>query len=120
MWQYHQRTGALLRDGVSCGTGYSGHGAGLNNPQRESEHGAGPIPRGRWRIGAFGDGHRDLGPLVASLTPVDHDAHGRSAFFIHGDNAASNHSASHGCIVLARSLRRLIADSADHDLWVVD
>jgi hypothetical protein len=119
MWTYHQRTGALARSGETLGHGYSGHGPGLDNPDRENDSGIGPIPRGRWRIGSFGDGHPHLGPFVAPLAPLGHDAHGRCAFFIHGDNALGDRSASHGCIVLIRPLREAIARSGDHDLEVL-
>lgn len=117
MWTYRQKTGALAHDGRAIGTGYSGHGAGLDKPAMEDVHSVGPLPRGRWRIGPWHD-HPRLGPCVAALTPVGHDAHGRSAFFIHGDNRAANHTASDGCIVLAPAIRRAMAASADTVLEV--
>jgi hypothetical protein len=118
-WQYHQKSGVLFQDGKLLTSGYSGHDAGFNNPALESDVGIGPIPRGMWTIGAFGNGHPHLGPLVAALTPKGHDAHGRSAFFIHGDNAKADHSASHGCIILPRFAREAIARSGDTALEVV-
>ena len=51
------------------------------------------------------------------LTPVGHDALGRSGFFIHGDSIKGG--ASHGCIVLPRPVRLFIANSGDQDLTVV-
>jgi hypothetical protein len=119
MWEYHQRSGALARSGVIIGHGHSGHGSGLNAPDHEAEPGIGPIPRGRWRIAAFTDDHPHLGPFVAALSPVGHAAHGRSEFFMHGDNKSGNRSASHGCIVANRALRDAIAASGDTDLMVL-
>jgi hypothetical protein len=52
------------------------------------------------------------------LTPSG-DTFGRSDFFIHGDNAQLNHSASDGCIILVREIRQQIVDSLDSDLQVV-
>ena len=121
MWTYHQRSGRLLRDGDLVGHGYSGDGPALadgrNNPAMEAARGRGPIPRGRWRIGPPRDSRR-VGPHAMDLTPVGHDAHGRSAFMIHGD--AAGHDASRGCIVLSRPLRRRISDSGDSLLEVVE
>lgn len=118
MWTYAQTTGQLSHNGTVEGTGYSGHGLGLNNGNLEWAHGSGPIPRGLWSIGTFFD-HPHLGPIVAHLSPVDHDAHGRTAFFLHGDNSAMNHTASDGCVILARPLREAIRDSADTSFMVV-
>ncbi len=121
MWTYHQRSGRLLRDGALVGQGYSGDGPALadgrDNPAMEAVRGKGPIPRGRWRIGPLRTSRR-VGPHAMDLTPVGHDAHGRSAFMIHGDNTASD--ASRGCIILSRPLRQRISDSGDSDLEVVE
>lgn len=121
MWTYQQSTGVMSRDGVREGVGYSGAGRtateGRNNPAMEAVQAKGPIPRGRWQIGAPYD-HPHLGPLTMNLAPVDHDAHGRSAFRIHGDNAADD--ASHGCIIMARPIRDLIVGSGDRSLEVIE
>ena len=52
-----------------------------------------------------------------NLDPVGHNAHGRTHFRIHGNNASND--ASEGCIVLPPAVRRLIAGSADNRLEVV-
>jgi hypothetical protein len=57
--------------------------------------------------------------VVAVLSPVGHDAHGRSSFLIHGDNSLGNHTASHGCIILSRMVREKMRASGDMDLEVV-
>jgi hypothetical protein len=119
MWNYAQFTGWLSRDGGFEGSGYSGFGAGLNDPDSETIPNVGPIPRGKWRIIRWDDHHGDKGPIVGILEPVGHDAHGRSAFLIHGDNAAGDHSASHGCIILPRAVRVKMRDSGDTDLEVI-
>lgn len=120
MWTYDQSTGDLSHDGVFIGTGYSGAGRtlaeGRNNGAMEAVAAKGPIPRGRWKIGRPRDGGA-LGPFVMNLDPVGHNAHSRSLFRIHGNNKADD--ASHGCIILARPLRQLIAASGDNDLTVV-
>jgi hypothetical protein len=108
-------------DGAVAGYGYSGHGEGVNNPALESVPNVGPIPAGRWTIGAAEDNSR-LGPVAMPLTPVDTDAtFGRGGFFIHGDSVefAGQEEASHGCIILARDVRELIAASGDTDLAVI-
>jgi lipoprotein-anchoring transpeptidase ErfK/SrfK len=116
MWTYRSSDGELCHDGVFRGTGYSGAAEGRNNPGLESMQSIGPIPRGRYRIGApYTSEH--LGPLVMALDPVGHSAYGRTLFRIHGDNA--RHDASHGCIVLGPGLRQEIAGSADTELEVV-
>lgn len=101
------------------GIGYSGHGDGLNNPAAQTEHDIGPIPQGEWTIGAFFDDPGGKGPIVCDLTPLPETlTFGRSGFMIHGDNSQGNHSASHGCIILGRKYREMIAASGDNTLVV--
>lgn len=122
MWTYHQNPPRMINaHGVEQQHQvlYSGHGAGLNNPFMETVAGVGPIPKGRWRIVGWDAHHGELGPLVAILEPVGHNAHGRSLFREHGDNAAANHSASDGCIIADHVLRQAHHDSGDLDLEVV-
>jgi len=49
-----------------------------------------------------------------SLTPVGHNALGRSAFLIHGNNAVNN--ASKSCIILGPTIRNQIANGGDTTL----
>lgn len=118
MIDYQSQTGEISLDGGGINTGYSGHGAGLNNPEMENVVGVGPIPRGKWHIVRWDDHHAGKGPIVAVLEPVGHDAHGRSAFLIHGDNSAMNHTASHGCIIAARGIREALRASGETELVV--
>ena len=114
-WSWDQSEGVLYLNGQWTARGYSGRGQGRNNPVMEAAHAVGPIPAGRWRIAPPRASTR-TGPHVMDLTPVNHDAHGRSAFQIHGDNAAGD--ASSGCIVLPRFYRELISKSGASRLEV--
>lgn len=121
-WTYQQSTGKLLDPaGDWVGTGYSGNGAGLNNPAMQEVPEVGPIPAGMWAIGAAAQ-VPVLGPVVMHLQPSPAgalDPFGRSGFFIHGDNADESHTASCGCIVLGPADRRLMAASPDRNLEVI-
>lgn len=118
-WTYSQSTGQLRHNGVVVGTGYSGAGttaaSGRNNPVMQGTPNQGPIPAGTWNVGnAFA--HPQKGPTSMNLTPVGHNALGRFAFMIHGNNVQNN--ASQGCIILGPGLRQQIANSGDHVLVV--
>jgi len=117
-WIYHQCTGRLSLGDQTIASGYSGHGEAKNKPEAEQQVGEGPIPRGAWRIGAPYDS-KNVGPYALPLEPVGHDAHGRSAFRIHGDSKSAPGTASHGCIILPRAIRERIWKSGDHDLQVL-
>lgn len=120
-WKYSQSTGQLSRDGRPFAKGYSGRGltaeTGRNNPDLEAKRGYGPIPRGMWRMTGIYDS-KSVGPKAIILEPVGHNAHGRSAFRIHGDNKAGD--ASRGCIIIGGgSVRQYIWDTADRSIEVV-
>lgn len=120
---YEQASGRLLlADGedaraVLC-HGYSGYGIGANNPEKEAVRSVGPIPRGVWSV-VFKGHHPRLGPVCFALKPVAHDAHGRTEFFIHGDNAKGNGTASTGCIIAPRPAREAIRALGIRSLIVV-
>lgn len=121
MWQYRISTGTLTHNGKFEGTGYSGAGypseGFRNNPDATSIRAKGPIPQGKYIIGELQDGGH-LGPNVMHLEPMlGTNTHGRSGFYIHGDN--SRHDASHGCIILGPAIRKLIGISGDNVLEVV-
>lgn len=120
-WKYSQRTGSLMDPrGEIIATGYSGHGTGLNNPYMQHVEGMGPIPTGSYIIGPPKDPIDHLGPVAMPLTERPGGNYfKRSAFFIHGDNASADHTASDGCVILARNIRQMIADSDDRELIVV-
>lgn len=121
MWIYVQRTGTLYApDGSDAGTCYSGHGKGLNNPDYQTKVGVGPLPTGAYIIGPPHKPVDHLGPYALLLVPAKTtNMHGRSGFFMHGDNSAMNHTASDGCIIANHSIRVQVEDSSDADLIVV-
>ncbi len=116
MFNYAQTTGLLDQDGAPVGMGYSGHAEGRNNPAMQAIHNVGPIPQGLYAIGPAFDTDTH-GPHVMALTPVGHDALGRSGFLMHGDNI--RHDASQGCIIMLRTVRDLVSNSVDKQLTVV-
>jgi len=80
--------------------------------------GVGPIPPGQWKIAGLADDH-DTGPFSIILSPMPGtDTLGRSGFRIHGDSIAHPGQASHGCVILPRSIRNEIIASHD-DLFCV-
>ena len=113
---YNSKTGMFRFTDLSFSHCYSGTGKGRNNPAMEAVKAVGPIPRGMWLIIGVKDSV-NTGPYSLILEPVEHDAHGRSLFRIHGDN--KEHDASHGCIIMSPlELRRKIWQSGDHSLRV--
>ena len=124
--QYSQSTGNMLmklgNNTLSyVGTGYSGRGKGLNNPdyqnvsERQDKKNAGPIQRGRYLIGRP---THAIGPVSMQLFPLQKQS--RDGFFIHDDNPNKPpHNSSEGCPVLDRPAREQIARSGILDLTVV-
>ncbi len=126
MWVWDQSAGTLSRGGNVVSRGYSGKGRGKNNPNLQALQGIGPLPRGRYRIGAPRTSQR-TGPYAMDLFPIDatpgdtrHDATGRSAFQIHGDSVRAPGTASSGCIILPRLVREQIWKSGTHVIEVVE
>ncbi len=119
-WTYSQSTGQLRLKGKLVAGGYSGLGIYKNDPDAEARRAEGPIPRGRWKIIGVYDSAK-VGPYALALTPIGHDAHGRTDFRIHGDSAQHPGGASNGCIVPEGGLatRKRIWTSGDHDLEVI-
>lgn len=106
---YVQETGDLYQ---RMATGYSGHGAGKNNPALQREPNVGPLPAGYYVVGPPHDSPTH-GPLVRPLTPNQHNAmFGRFGFLIHGDSLAHPGDASEGCIILPRTARVAIPNGA--------
>jgi Protein of unknown function (DUF2778) len=107
-----------LPDGSTL-EGYSGHGAGLNNPAMQNVRGEGPVPRGLYTIGALHTSPH-TGPDTMNLEPDGHDALGRTLLRIHGDNSEHDHTASDGCIIIPGAInRQTIYDTDDHYVTVV-
>ena len=113
--------GAKLTDCYSGG-GPTGAENARNNPRMQSAPSLGPLPQGEYTISpAHIVPH--LGPIVMALTPAPtNQMFGRSGFFIHGDNAEMNFTASDGCIVCGPQIRQQIADlvlSGEDQLTVI-
>jgi hypothetical protein len=110
-FQYQQSTGEFTSDGELLATGYSGNGAGLNNPAMQTQQGVGPIPQGAYTIQPTHD-DAQVGPVAMCLVPAATNImFGRADFLIHGDNADMDHTASEGCIILDHDTR--VGISAD-------
>ena len=121
---YSQTSGRISVVGpdanIPIGRGYSGQPPYVNQPGAQALVARGPIPRGIYRLVGPCDTIR-LGPVVYYLDPSpDNNMYGRSGFFIHGDNAFGNQTASHGCIILHRKVREKIADVSKLMLEVVE
>jgi hypothetical protein len=117
MWMFRQSAGTLEHNGRRIAGGYSGaRSAGIN--LYETVRNFGPIPRGLYTIGRSFS--RKSPSYVLSLSPVGHDADGRTGFLIHGDyrDARRSGTASEGCIILPLDIRKAIWDSRDRLLFV--
>jgi len=126
VWIWDQSAGELRRDGRLVSRGYSGKGRGKNNPALQNVPGVGPIPRGRYRIGAPYES-KNVGPFTLPLYAIDakpdddtHQPTGRSGFRVHGDSIKAPGTASRGCIILPRAVREAIWRSGDRILEVVE
>ncbi|MGD1080171.1 MAG: tlde1 domain-containing protein [Candidatus Sulfotelmatobacter sp.] len=119
-WTYAQKTGELQQDGKHVATGYSGAGAGKNNPEMEKVHDVGPIPQGDWTIVGPPVNMAEHGPYVLTLKPsADTPTFGRDGFLLHGDSKESPGCASRGCVIMTRAVREQVWESGDPDLEVV-
>lgn len=129
MWTFRIRTGEILNLlGVVRAVGYAGKddgdgipepGEGKNDPDATHLRNIGPIPVGRYRIGAPFV-HPTAGEYVMRLHPLPGtDTFGRSGFLWHGDSGVAPGTASKGCIVSSRSSRMEVWESGDHVLEVV-
>jgi hypothetical protein len=120
MWTFDQSSGNLSHNGKFVAKGYSGREIGKNNPAMQDAVGLGPIPRGKWIIGAPRDSLK-TGPYTLDLSPAQGtDTRGRSAFRIHGESIAHPGQASHGCLIFQRKIREAIWASGDRDLEVIE
>lgn len=121
MWLYDQSSGKLLDpEGGECSSGYSGHGAGKNNPAMQSVRAVGPIPRGSWKMVRVWNSP-NTGPYTIVLEPFDKNkSFGRSEFRIHGDSKKNPGNASRGCIILTRAIREKMFKSGDMIVKVIE
>lgn len=120
MWIWDQSAGTLSRNGLVISKGYSGANRGKNNSSLQNSPALGPIPQGMWNITKVYNSV-NVGPYALVLEPqTDTNTFGRSAFRIHGDSINNPGNASHGCIILPRSVRESIWKSGDRLLKVVE
>lgn len=119
-WTYAQKSGELQQDGKPVATGYSGSGAGKNNPAHQNVPNVGPIPQGDWTIAGPPADTADHGPYVLKLHPAAAtETFGRSGFLVHGDSKEHPGCASHGCVILPRAVREQVWNSGDRELEVL-
>ena len=119
-WTYVQSTGELQRYDAHVANGYSGAGAGKNNPDLEHIHNVGPIPQGDWKIVGPPVNSEKHGPFVLRLEPAhETETFGRAGFLMHGDSKDAPGKASQGCVILPRAVREQVWNSGDQDLKVV-
>jgi hypothetical protein len=118
--QYTQSTGRFIvydsQGNVVLDTvGYSGHSAGLNNPNHNLTVDIGPVPVGEWTIGTGYAG--GLGNPQFRLTHVSGAVGPRdpTSFLIHADYTSLvgpngfSYVASSGCIILTASARQSLS-----------
>lgn len=116
MITFIREIGTILEDGIALGPGYSGAGAGINNPALEHVHDVGPLPAGDYIIELPPEDTVEHGPFVLVLTPkAGTNTYGRSGFLIHGDSKTHPGQASKGCLVASLPIREKIAESAKQD-----
>ena len=119
-WTYAQKSGELQQDGKPVATGYSGAGAGKNNPALENVPNVGPIPQGNWTIAGPPADTAGHGPYVLKLNPeASTETFGRGGFLMHGDSKEHPGCASHGCVILPRAVREQVWNSGDRELEVL-
>lgn len=136
---YSQMTGNLTcvndvtkQEYVNC-NGYSGQGAGYNNPLLNSLSGslprmlvngfehhidAGPIPRGYYRVGVA-TARPGFTPPVYPLLPLPFtNMWRRTGMEIHGDSTKHPGRASNGCIILGHKCRaKVLPGETLHVTW---
>ncbi|SHG71340.1 RHS repeat-associated core domain-containing protein [Fibrobacter sp. UWCM] len=134
LWEYAQNSGKLTyiddKTGVRTlkAIGYAGKGLGKNNANWDNIRGgknipnSGPLPAGKYTFGPMIENYitsRGVSlPFTMQLIPdPENEMFGRSGFLAHGDN--STHTASDGCLIFDRAMRKAIDESGDRALQVV-
>lgn len=120
-WIYRQAAGTLTSlDGKAVFRGWAGQGEHKNNPASQGVKGKGPLPRGRYTIGAP-YASKDHGPFVLRLTQdKKNEMLGRDGFLIHGASKSKPETSSQGCIILSRKDREAVWASGDRELIVIE
>lgn len=118
MWKYEQSTGKLTHNALYVITGYSGNGIYKNNPRYQNLMNQGPIPVGDYTIEEPRNDNITGAYSLPLIPSTFNDMFHRGSFLIHGENMFSPGNASHGCIILPRTIREQIWESNDHQLQV--
>ena len=108
---YSQTSGEMhTPEGELVAKGWAGRGEGKNSTVHESVRSTGPLPRGLYKLGAWEDYHKGLGPMVVYLHQVEGETFGRDGFFIHGASMDTTlyGQESKGCIVIPRAGREKV------------
>lgn len=107
---YEQSTGNLYFNGAGCrvliASGYAGSKDCRNRPDLDHVKAQGPLPKAFYRMREV-EHPRFASPCIRLTPEVNSVMHGRSGFYIHGDDGSGD--ASHGCIVMQRNFRLAIA-----------
>nr|QJB20414.1 MAG: hypothetical protein [Microvirus sp.] len=120
MFQWNISTGELYHpSGNMVWSGYAGFQQFANDPAAVMMKSRGPLPPGVYTLGKAVI-HPRLGPQAIPLVPDEGNVmFGRSGFYIHGDNSRGDRSGSHGCIILPRAARNMLATSPVRQIKVV-
>ncbi|PLR36687.1 tlde1 domain-containing protein [Chimaeribacter arupi] len=118
-WEYEVTSCLFYRNGTPKHRAlYAGARHYYNDPSKECVSDKGPLPRGKYTIGAPHYSEK-TGKYTLDLTPHSSNAMcGRFAFKIHGESARNPGGASQGCIIAVFSVRKDIWDSGDRELVV--
>lgn len=110
---YEQGTGTLLLGNggylVPFAVGYAGAPGYINSPAHEHIASKGPLPRGEYEMWVHKHPRFAAPAIMLKQGKPETSWHGRSGFWIHGDNAKGDRSASSGCIILGKPVRDAIA-----------
>lgn len=119
-WTYILDPGAVQDpQGRTLAQGASGRQEGKNNPGLCNAKNCGPIPQGRWAIGAMVYPEDLRGPVTLPLEPIDGTlAFGRVGFSLRGA-CAEPYVGNAGDVIVPQEVRELMATSMDRTLVVL-
>ena len=112
--RYEQSNGSVwLVNGqydLPLAEGYAGRGLHRDRPESQCLKNEGPLPQGVYSMRVLGNPNF-AAPAIKLVAIEGTDLCGRSGFWVHGNNAEND--ASHGCVVLDRAARRVLASLID-------
>jgi hypothetical protein len=127
---YSQSDGRLMdMEDRLVGQGYSGAPGHVNKPEFQDKVDKGVIPEGSYTVGEVIVNRTDargMGPDVIKLEPDPATAEriramGRdpNTFYVHGDNGQRNGTASQGCIIMDKDVRKALKELQGAKIRVV-